>query len=26
VMVWKRADAPPRGRPYDESIWTHPEA
>src|SRR6476619_1788648 len=21
LMVWKRDSAPPRGRPYDESIW-----
>ncbi len=26
VMVWKRELAPPRGRPYDESIWDEPEA
>ena len=26
VMVWKRDFAPPRGRPYDESIWSEPEA
>ncbi len=25
VMVWKRDSAPPRGRPYDESIWDAPE-
>ena len=25
VMVWKRDSAPPRGRPYDESIWDTPE-
>lgn len=25
VMVWKREFAPPRGRPYDESIWADPE-
>ena len=25
VMVWKRDAAPPRGRPYDESIWDAPE-
>jgi len=26
VMVWKRDGAPPRGRPYDESIWDAPES
>jgi acyl dehydratase len=25
VMVWTKAAAPPRGRPYDESIWSTPE-
>ena len=25
VMVWKAEFAPPRGRPYDESIWAGPE-
>ena len=24
VMVWTKASAPPRGRPYDESIWSTP--
>ncbi len=26
VMVWTREAAPPRGRPYDESIWQTQEA